>query len=219
MASPNPKILRQFARVWKTSACPVLAENGIEQLDDLERATRLAITGVMKDAPASRDTAAIFRPALEGSILMIALHKALRARGMATEESGKLCLTIMERHIAATPSILKWLQRRGLFTKLAISRTRRAATQMESQPDNQFKFDVVTSDDGSGNWGFNLTNCAICSLTRAQGVEDFTRYLCDADRIMSDQFGWGLKRTQTIAKGGSHCDFRFRKGEQTEMET
>ena len=36
---------------------------------------------------------------------------------------------------------------------------------------------------------------------------------------MSEELGWGLRRTMTIAGGGQRCDFRFRKGQPTEVIT
>jgi len=36
---------------------------------------------------------------------------------------------------------------------------------------------------------------------------------------LSDAMGWGLKRTETLADGCDKCDFRFRKGAQTEISS
>ncbi len=31
--------------------------------------------------------------------------------------------------------------------------------------------------------------------------------------------GWGLKRTQTLADGCQYCDFRFKKGAETQISS
>ena len=41
------------------------------------------------------------------------------------------------------------------------------------------------------------------------GGEEFAPYICLSDIALSDALGWGLLRTQTLADGCSHCDFRF----------
>jgi len=38
-----------------------------------------------------------------------------------------------------------------------------------------------------------------------------------SDLALSDAFGWGLTRTQTLADGCDYCDFRFQKGASTQI--
>ncbi len=42
-------------------------------------------------------------------------------------------------------------------------------------------------------------------------------YVCLADISLSDAFGWGLTRTQTIGDGCIYCDFRFKNGSATKI--
>jgi hypothetical protein len=40
-----------------------------------------------------------------------------------------------------------------------------------------------------------------------------------SDIALSDALGWGLIRTQTLADGCSHCDFRFKKDGETRISS
>ena len=51
------------------------------------------------------------------------------------------------------------------------------------------------------------------------GGEAFAPYICMSDIALSDALGWGLKRTQTIADGCHHCDFRFKQGAATQISS
>jgi hypothetical protein len=48
---------------------------------------------------------------------------------------------------------------------------------------------------------------------------EFAPYVCMSDIALSDALGWGLIRTQTLADGCHHCDFRFMKGEATQISS
>jgi len=50
-----------------------------------------------------------------------------------------------------------------------------------------------------------------------QRASELAPYICTADIIYSDLFGWGLTRTKTIAEGFEKCDFRFKKGGKTKV--
>jgi hypothetical protein len=67
-------------------------------------------------------------------------------------------------------------------------------------------------------YGVNYRRCAIRELALSQGAADFAPYICLSDIVGSEKFGWGLKRSETLAQGGTRCDFRFRKGGDTDVK-
>ncbi len=62
--------------------------------------------------------------------------------------------------------------------------------------------------------GINYRECGLVKLYKAHGVEEFTPYLCLTDYSLLSLLDIELKRTQTIANGGSFCDFRFSKNDK-----
>ena len=92
------------------------------------------------------------------------------------------------------------------FTECRQRRARELA--LESQK-RQYVYDwvysVVEGDGESFDYGLDFVECGICKFFHAQGADEFVRYMCRLDFIMSEWMGMGLVRTTTIAKGGEKC--------------
>ena len=65
------------------------------------------------------------------------------------------------------------------------------------------------------DYGLDITECGICKLYAAYGVEKLSRYMCLSDYVISKAFNRGLVRYNTIAEGAEKCDFRYKKGRET----
>lgn len=52
----------------------------------------------------------------------------------------------------------------------------------------------------------------------ARFAADFAPHICLDDIIGSEVLGWGLVRTETLAQGGTRCDFRFKRGGATDVQ-
>lgn len=50
-------------------------------------------------------------------------------------------------------------------------------------------------------------------------AHEFAPYVCMSDIALSDALGWGLIRSQTLADGCSHCDFRFKRNAVTQVSS
>lgn len=161
-----------------------------------------------------RDLARQRRPQSLGTDLLLrymewdnALYRALRVEGVDEAEAG----AVIERvtWTAFRPSVrvvfalsrlrgaqlntrVKWLQDllfRVLYTK-------------------PFRRQVLPSESGVD---FDVTACPLATFMRTHGTPELTPYAaCNLDHAMASDWGAQLTRTQTIAGGGSRCDFRFR---------
>jgi hypothetical protein len=67
--------------------------------------------------------------------------------------------------------------------------------------------------------GVNYVQCGNYRFAMTHGGEEFAPYICMSDIALSDAMGWGLIRTQTLADGCDHCDFRFKKGAATQISS
>jgi len=66
----------------------------------------------------------------------------------------------------------------------------------------------VEVDDG---FGFDVTRCVVAEFFHSLGMSDLcNQVICDQDVRTATHHGVVLERTQTLAAGGSHCDFRYR---------
>lgn len=61
--------------------------------------------------------------------------------------------------------------------------------------------------------------CGLCALGRKYGHQKLIPYMCQMDYISIDRMGGTLYRTQTLATGGSCCDFHVvKQGTEGEKE-
>ena len=58
---------------------------------------------------------------------------------------------------------------------------------------------------------FDVTLCPLADYFKDQGVPELTAHAaCNLDYCAAREFGVNLARTQTIADGAAHCDFRWK---------
>ena len=58
---------------------------------------------------------------------------------------------------------------------------------------------------------FDVTLCPLADYFKDQGVPELTQHAaCNLDYCAAREYGVDLVRTQTIADGAAHCDFRWK---------
>lgn len=58
---------------------------------------------------------------------------------------------------------------------------------------------------------FDITVCPLANYFKDQGVPELTKHAaCNLDHALADACGVDLVRSQTIAEGSEHCDFRWK---------
>ena len=73
-----------------------------------------------------------------------------------------------------------------------------------------FVYDFVEPDTGdSFEFGINYKACGFCKLAARHGDKDILPNICGLDFDAYATRGIHLDRTQTLAGGASHCNFRF----------
>ena len=94
---------------------------------------------------------------------------------------------------------------------------RRAASSLEREYPGGYVLAYVEGDGRDYDYGIDYIECASCKFLNAQGAPELGPYVCAVDKIASEMLGWGLRRTTTLAQGGERCDFRFKKGAETNV--
>lgn len=120
-------------------------------------------------------------------------------------------------HFGRLRGIERWAASAGMFSALTRWLTRSLAKRSKVAPVGGWVAEYVPPRPGDHDFGVTYTRCAIRELALAQGAADFAPYICLSDIIGSEELGWGLRRTETLAQGGSRCDFRFRRGQPTDV--
>lgn len=80
----------------------------------------------------------------------------------------------------------------------------------ERKYENDWVVDVLEKTD-SYTLGYDYYECGVCRLCRDEGCFELARYLCRLDFVIADIMGMELERTETLADGGSRCDFRYKR--------
>ncbi len=83
------------------------------------------------------------------------------------------------------------------------------AQNNEKETLGNFELEYIKGNRESYDYGINYTKCGHHKFLREHEAEEILPYICLADISLSDVFGWGLIRTQTIGDGCTYCDFRF----------
>ena len=145
--------------------------------------------------------------------LLLALMKTLRNEGCDFETIRTIALEIAENLV--TPKsrfhfILKRLKTVVVllpFIQRLLEKKIHAARNFVDPLG--FSVGYVKGNDSGLLFGIDIHQCGICILFTKHGFAEYTKILCEIDYITSSIAGLTLRRTSTIANGGSVCDFRF----------
>ncbi len=215
------RLLRDFDR-FSTAVKEVLAaEYGQGDAEDITREIRRQYASLIPQIPYIGGKRNQLTENLIGTTSSLAVFKVLRARGETTEHIGKLHQQMVETHLSSLPTWRFRLMRAVLSTRLGQVVMKRmlkraAAASQRREYAEGFVFHIVEGDGKTFDFGIDYTECAIVKFFRAQGADEFTRYVCLYDYPHSRLSGTGLVRTMTLAEGAEKCDFRFRIGAEPE---
>lgn len=136
-----------------------------------------------------------------------ALYRAVQEHGMSQAEAAALVETIMSDVYQPVPA--------ALF-KLSRLRSAKRETRVKwllgmmiryffTSP---FRHRAVPSKTGVA---FDVLLCPLANYFKDQGVPELTRHAaCNMDYCAAREWGVDLVRSQTIADGAAHCDFRWK---------
>jgi len=140
--------------------------------------------------------------------------RILRDEGVPIRKIGQMIFEISTEYYNAIPPLVKWYVRSTYFGEEKKVHMRAAAhkSQLRQYPAD-WVFEFMEGDGKTFQYGLDMTECGLVKFWSAQGLEEFTPYLCLTDWALWRAIGIKTIRTQTIANGATHCDFRYiRKG-------
>lgn len=161
--------------------------------------------------------APIMNAFLRGTAQEIAVYKAVEARAGTAPEAWEICHEANRLRMEQLPRWKRWLLGRFMFSGLVRRMVRRREKRNELVRAGDFELRYVTGDGSDFDFGVDYVRCGNLELAKKLGAQAFAPYVCMSDIVLSDALGWGLTRTQTVADGCSHCDFRFKKNGATHI--
>jgi len=149
----------------------------------------------------------------------LAVYKALAQHGMTPAEAWELCHEALRLRLAEFVQWKRWLMQRFMFSGLVKWIVARRARKNQKARFGDFEIEYVIDDGDEFDFGVNYVQCGNYKFVKEHGGEDFAPYVCMSDIALSKAMGWGLIRTQTLADGCSYCDFRFKRGAETQISS
>ena len=147
----------------------------------------------------------------------VAVYKAMKKDGKTPGEAWEVCHEAIQVRMKKFPGWKVWLLKRLMYSPLARRRIKQRAERKEHLRFGDFEVRYVIGDGGDFDWGVDYVSCGNLELAKKLGAEEFAPYVCMSDIPLGRRLGWGLIRTQTLADGCEHCDFRFKKGAETQI--
>jgi hypothetical protein len=147
----------------------------------------------------------------------LAVYKAMKKHGKPANEAWELCHTAIRLITAEIPKWKRWLLKKLMFSPLVKAIVKKRAEKQEKAFLGDFEIEYLIGNGNDFDFGVNYHQCSNLNFAKKHGGEEFAPYICMSDIALSDALGWGLTRSQTLADGCDHCDFRFRKGEPTQI--
>jgi hypothetical protein len=87
-----------------------------------------------------------------------------------------------------------------------------AAKSLAQEYKEDFVYDFVEPGPGDHfEFGINYKACGFCKFAGRHGDEEILPNICGLDFVAYATRGIRLERTQTLAGGAGHCNFRFSK--------
>ena len=148
----------------------------------------------------------------------LALYRVLKRHGFTSKEAGELLYSLTSKLLESYPGFLIRFLTPNIFSKDYLEKVRIGAGESQRRSFGGYVFNYVEGTPDF-DYGVDYTECGVHRFLLEMGAPELTPYVCAMDVLSSDRLGWGLRRTMTIADGGHVCDFRFRKGKETDVSS
>lgn len=148
--------------------------------------------------------------------LYVAVYLAMRERGADAAKAWSVCEMATASHFARMKGMERSAASSGMFSWPMRYLVRSLEARSKEAPVGGWAARYIPPSE-SLSYGVDYDRCAIHQLAIDADAADFAPFICNADAIGSEAFGWGLTRTETLAQGGKRCDFRFTKGGETKV--
>jgi hypothetical protein len=148
---------------------------------------------------------------LVGAVQSLALYKVLKKHGKPVKEIGELAYQAEEESLKNNPETIPPMTHPQFI--FHIKGAADESLKKRYPGDWVYKFIETEEDD----YGLDFIECGIQKFFHEHDADEFTPYLCAMDIIMSECGNLGLHRTQTLAEGSDHCDFRYKGGRKTNI--
>jgi hypothetical protein len=141
----------------------------------------------------------------------MAISRVLRRHGVSLPVIGQIERETYKAQLLAEPETARLASGRQFMSSenQALLREQAAYSQRQEFPED-FVYDFVEPGPGDKfEFGINYKACGFCKFAAHHGDEEILPNICGLDFDAYAARGIHLERTQTLAGGANHCNFRF----------
>lgn len=141
----------------------------------------------------------------------MAFGRVLKRRGLSPKVIGDIERETYKAQLLMAPEEERLEAGRQFMSpeNRSLLREQAVASQKEIYP-GDFVYDYIEPGHGDQfEFGINYRSCGFCKFAARYGDRDILPNICGLDFAAYETRGIKLERTQTLAGGASHCNFRF----------
>ncbi|WP_316224807.1 MULTISPECIES: L-2-amino-thiazoline-4-carboxylic acid hydrolase [unclassified Bradyrhizobium] len=145
----------------------------------------------------------------------MAISRVLRRHGVPVSVIGEIERETYKAQLLAVPAEERLASGRQFMSSENQSLLREQATRSTTESHRKefpedFVYDFVEPGRGDNfEFGINYKACGFCKFAARHGDQEILPNICGLDFDAYAARGIHLERTQTLAGGASHCNFRF----------
>jgi L-2-amino-thiazoline-4-carboxylic acid hydrolase-like protein len=141
----------------------------------------------------------------------MAISRVLRRHGVPLSVIGEIERETYKAQLLTVPEAQRLASGRQFMSSENQTLLReQAARSREKEFPEDFVYDFVEPSPGDDfEFGINYTACGFCKFAARHGDKEILPNICGLDFNAYAAQGIHLERTQTLAGGASHCNFRF----------
>jgi len=143
----------------------------------------------------------------------MAIGRVLRRYGVALPVIGDIERETYKAQLLSVPEPERLASGHQFMSaeNQALLREQAAKSLAEEYPED-FVYEFVEPGPGDNfDFGINYKACGFCKFAGRHGDQEILPHICGLDFEAYATRGIHLERTQTLAGGASHCNFRFSK--------
>jgi hypothetical protein len=213
------KLLKQFDKHFGKVRSTLTARYGAAEADLIVARTRCEFEALAPRIPYIGGRANTFTPVMVINGWIVALYRAMKARGYDVEDVVKIAYEASDGFFRSLPPIVDRLVHWVASSRYAVRHLERQAQRsQERRYPEDFVYTCTARRRGPElELELEFTECAVQKYYEAEGVEELKPYCNFFDPIYSRYFGMGVRAEHTLGLGCSTCKLNFNNRRETRL--